>query len=84
MPAWFKIKNKYLRDGPKHVFKLIESSRFPPENLIKVIDLVIERNAIFAHPENLLLSMIVDEGAHIRELGFRRIIKPRAIASKKS
>lgn len=42
-----------------------------------------ERNAFFAHPENLLLCMIVDERAHIRELGLRRIIKARAAAFKK-
>ena len=85
MPVWFKIKeSKYLTDGPKHVFDLIKSSRFLPENLIKVIDPVIERNAFFAHPENLLLSMIVDERAHIRELGLRRIIKARAVSSKKT
>ena len=85
MPVWFKIKeSKYLTDGPKHVFDLIKSSRFLPENLIKVIDPVIERNAFFAHPENLLLSMIVDERAHIRELGLRRIIKARAVSSKKN
>lgn len=84
MPVWFKIKKtKYLTDGPKHVFDIIKSSRFLPENLIKVIDPVIERNAFFAHPENLLLSMIVDERAHIRELGLRRIIKARAVASNK-
>jgi hypothetical protein len=82
MPVWFKIKkSKYLTDGPKHVFEVIKSSRFLPENLIEVIDPVIERNAFFAHPENLLLSMIVDERAHIRELGFRRIIKARSTAS---
>ncbi|XP_050502649.1 uncharacterized protein LOC126881949 [Diabrotica virgifera virgifera] len=53
------------------------------KNLIKVVDPVIERNAFFAHPENLLLSMIVDERAHIRELGLRRIIKSRTVASNK-
>ncbi|XP_050514600.1 uncharacterized protein LOC126889917 [Diabrotica virgifera virgifera] len=53
------------------------------KNLIKVVDPVIERNAFFAHPENLLLSMIVDESAHIRELRLRRIIKSRTVASNK-
>lgn len=83
MPVWFKIKkSKYLTDGPGHVFEVIKSTRFLPENLVRVVDPVIERNAFFAHPENLLLRMIVDERKHIRELGFRRIIKARMLASK--
>lgn len=84
MPVWFHIKkSKYFTDGPKHVFEVIESSRFLPENLQTVIDPVIERNAFFAHAENLVLSMIVDKRSHIRELGFRRIIKARKCFSKR-
>lgn len=84
MPVWFQIKtSKYFTNGPEHVFEVIKSSRFLPENLLKVIDPVIERNAFFAHPENLLLSMIVDKRDHVRELGYRRIIKARNVASKR-
>ncbi len=62
MPVWFNIKkSKYFTDGPKHVFGAIQTSRFLPENLLQVVDPVIERNSFFAHPENLLLSMIVDK-----------------------
>ncbi|GBL72348.1 hypothetical protein AVEN_124870-1 [Araneus ventricosus] len=46
-----------------------------PKNLLKVIDPIIQRNELFAHPENLLLCMIIDKRYHIRELGFRIIIK---------
>lgn len=78
MPVWFDIKvSKYFTDGPKHVFKAIQTTRYLPENLLKVINPVIERNAYFAHPETLMLSMIIDERKHIRELGFRRILKAR-------
>lgn len=74
MPLWFKIKkSKYLTDGPGLVCEAIKSTRFLPENLVRVVDHVIE---------NLLLRMIVDERKHIRELGFRRIIKARMLASK--
>lgn len=78
MPVWFDIKvSKYFTDGPKYVFKAIQTTRYLPENLLKVINPVIERNANFAHPETLMLSMIIDERKHIRELGFRRILKAR-------
>ena len=58
-------------------------SRYPPNDLLKVIDPVIERNAFFAHPENLLLTIIVDKLVHIRKLGFRGIIKARSLASRR-
>lgn len=83
MPVWFTIKkSKYFTDGPKHVFLAIQTSRYLPDDLLKVVNAVIERNAFFAHPENLLLAMIVDEREHIRELGYRRILKARQTASK--
>ncbi|GBN08130.1 hypothetical protein AVEN_16161-1 [Araneus ventricosus] len=84
MPVWFHIEeSKYFTNAPEHVFDVIKSLRFLPENLLKVIDPVIQRNAFFAHTENLLLSMIVDKRDHIRELGFRIIIRARNITSKR-
>ncbi|GBO27447.1 hypothetical protein AVEN_148315-1 [Araneus ventricosus] len=60
----------------------MKSSKFLPENLLKAIDPVIQRNAFFAHPGHVLLSMIADKRDHIRELGFRRIMKARNLTSK--
>lgn len=77
-PIWFLIKqNASFKDGAKHIFQLITYSRFLPENLRYVVNSVVERNAFFAHPENLLVSMLFDERDYIRELAFRRIIKAR-------
>ena len=45
---------------------------------MKIVDLVIHRNAYFAHPENLLLAMMTDHRPHIQELGLRRVMKARA------
>ena len=62
MPVRVKIKkSKYLTDGPGHIFEVIKSTRFLPENLVSVIDPVIKRNTFFAHLKNLLLGMIEDE-----------------------
>ncbi|KAF2881530.1 hypothetical protein ILUMI_24648 [Ignelater luminosus] len=47
------------------------------EKLEKVVDFVINRNAFFARPENLLLSLLSDEQTHERELTARRILKAR-------
>lgn len=83
MPVWFNIKkSKHFTDGPKHVFQAIQTSRYLSDDLLKIVNPVIERNAFFAHPENLLLAMIVDDRENIRELGYRRILKARKCASK--
>jgi hypothetical protein len=62
VPLWFSIKSKPLiSDGAKHVFQMINLSRSLNERSVKIIDKVIQRNAFFAHPENILVAMIHDE-----------------------
>lgn len=79
-PTWFQIKiNNSCKDGARNLWFLIKSSRYLSEDIKAVLDPVIERNAYFAHPENLLLSMLTDDNKHIRELGCRRIIKARTL-----
>ncbi|KAF2895844.1 hypothetical protein ILUMI_10331 [Ignelater luminosus] len=81
-PIWFRNKqNTSLKDGPKHIFQVIMYSRFLPKNLRSVVDSFIERNGFFAHPKNLLVSMLFDDRNHIRELALRRIIKARKAES---
>ncbi|GBO40121.1 hypothetical protein AVEN_81919-1, partial [Araneus ventricosus] len=68
MPVWFAIKkNKYVTDGPKEVFQAIQTSPYLSDKLLQVVDPVIQRNAFFAHPENVLLTMFVDEREYIRD-----------------
>lgn len=75
---WFNIKAKSLCvEGPRHLWKLIMYSRYMPDHLRKVVDVVIQRNGYFAHVENLLLSMLYDDRAHIRKLACRRVIAAR-------
>lgn len=77
-PVWFEIKNApSCKDGARHVHSTILKSRYLTNDLKKVVDPVIQRNAFFSHPENLLLAMITDERPHIRELALRRILKSR-------
>lgn len=59
------------------MFRAIQVSRYLSNKLLLVVDRVIERNAVFAHSENVLLAMIVDQRELIWELGYRRIIKGR-------
>lgn len=81
---WFAIKiSKNFTDGPKLVYQAIESMRYLPEPLLAVVNPVIERNGFFAHPENLMLTMIEDDNKLIRQLGLRRIVKARQIDAKR-
>ncbi|CAH0564432.1 unnamed protein product [Brassicogethes aeneus] len=83
VPVWFAIKkNKYFTDGPKHVFQAIQTSRYFSDELLQVVDPVIQRNAFFGHPENVLIAML-DKREHIRKLGYRRILKARQTVTKK-
>jgi len=61
------------KDGA-NVWLTISLSRAMPDHARAVIDQVIQRNAYFAHPENLLLVMTFDERDDIRQLGLRRIL----------
>lgn len=75
---WFYIKlNPNSTHGSLHVFKTIELSRYLREDLKSIIDKVIQRNAYFIHPENLLLCMLRDNRRWVRELSLRRILKAR-------
>lgn len=78
--TWFLIKYKSdCKYGPQHLFNLIQSSRYLPVKLRNTVDRVIQRNAFFAHPENILITMIGDNRQHIRELALRRILKCRSL-----
>lgn len=66
--VWFDIKKKpYVIHGPGHLFIVVQTTRHFAEDLLKIIDPVIQKNAFFAHPENLLLKMATDERLHTRE-----------------
>ncbi|GBN71692.1 hypothetical protein AVEN_162476-1 [Araneus ventricosus] len=69
--------NHSCTSGSKHLWNVIKNSRFLSDDLKKVVDSEISRNAFMAHPENLLLSMLADDRRHIRELAVHWIIKAR-------
>lgn len=73
---WFKIKkDSKIFHGPRHLFgisKLLNGS-----HLKKNVHDVIDRNSYFAHPENVLLSMIVDERFDVRKIEVDIILKIR-------
>ncbi|GBN86818.1 hypothetical protein AVEN_106803-1 [Araneus ventricosus] len=76
-------KSRYFTNGPKHVFQAIQTSRYLSDELLQDVDPVMQRNVFFAPSENVLLAMLIDERKHIRELGYRRILKARQIVPNK-
>ena len=78
VPVWFAIKSKpSCKDGARHIWLTVRLSRLLPPEVRSVIDPVIQRNAYFCHPENLLLAMLADEREHVRQLALRRILKAK-------
>jgi len=63
---------------------MLVKSRYLSLELKKIVDLVIHRNAYFAHLENLLQAMMRDHRPHIREMGLRRVMKARAASADPS
>lgn len=68
--------------GAKHLFSLISKFRLLTDDNSDTVNHVIQNNAGFAHPKNVLLAIIYDDSATIRKLGFRRIMKARDTQAK--
>lgn len=62
--------------------KLLNLQGTYQKSCFQVVGPVLQRNDYFAHHENLLLAMVTDERNHIRELGFRRIMKAKQAISE--
>lgn len=78
-PIWIKIKQKpSCIIGPKHLLNMIKMSRYMSNNELKIIDPVIQRNAYFGHPENVLLTMLFDKRPY-SDLALRMIISAREL-----
>ena len=63
-------------NGLKHVFKTTELTRTLGKEVSDVFP-VIQRNALFAHLENILVSMIDDDCSKRIEWSWIRMIKAR-------
>ncbi|GBN71956.1 hypothetical protein AVEN_271846-1 [Araneus ventricosus] len=70
--------------GAQHFWKMISLARQFPDNVKQIIYSVFSNNEYFAHPEHLLLTMLLDSIKHIRELAIRRILGARGKKTKNS
>ncbi|GBM26326.1 hypothetical protein AVEN_239333-1 [Araneus ventricosus] len=65
-----------LKNGARHLWHFISSSRYWPKKYRDIIEPVISSNAYFEAPGNMLLAMLTDHRCHIAA---GRIIKAREI-----
>lgn len=77
-PCFFHAKhNSSVLYGSVHLAELIKSSQFLPTKYQKVVNETIQRNAFFAHPENVLLAMINDDDMNVRRYAWTKIWEAR-------
>lgn len=78
VPSWFRIKmNNESVDGPENLLHIIRASRYLETKYQDVVDASIQRNAFFAHPENILLAMIRDNKKSVRKQAYQKILIAR-------
>lgn len=81
VPSWFAIKKRYsCTDGSRLLWEIIRDTRYLLKRYRDIIDPVIENNAYFAHPENMLLSMLADENSEVRQIAVNKILNARSSA----
>lgn len=77
-PFWFLVKRQpQAVMGSRHLFTYIRWTQKMPQDVQRVIHRSIQINGFYAHPENILLSMITDENKDIRSEGYTRILHSR-------
>lgn len=75
---YFNIKYRYsCAYGSIHFSKFILYSKYLLNNLLNIVKKVIEENAYFTHPENVLIAMIFDKQSNIRHLAYKTILSAR-------
>ena len=81
IPLYFTIKyQSSCAYGSVNFFKFILYSQYLPANLSKIVNKVLQDNAYFAHPENILFAMLFDQRPNIRRLACERILMARETA----
>ena len=68
-----KFNNK-ITDGPKNLNILTKVIGFPNKIIQAIAVAVLQRNAYFAHHENILLAMLADNDHNVRLLAVKKIL----------
>src|ERR1051325_324363 len=77
-PCWFAIKcSPIWRDGPRHEHLATQLLKLLPSAVTNIAKPYISRNAYFAHPENVLLALMMDDDSQKRAKAVRIILNLR-------
>jgi hypothetical protein len=77
-PMWFKIKfHPYCFNGAGHLYEMVHLIRYMGLKEKETVQKVIQNNAYFAHPENLLIAMLSDNKLSIRKFAYNKVIEAR-------
>ena len=67
-PVWFRIrKNRSCSAGASNLYRSVELLRELPVDVQHTVRPVIQRNAFWAHPEQMLLGNVTDPDQSVRE-----------------
>ena len=70
----FKLNPNKLTDGPKICLICIKELKIFSISVKNIVLKVTERNANFAHPENILLGTLADSDVSIRNAAVEKIV----------
>ena len=77
-PVWFRVKAKpQFWCGAVHQFYMMTLVRSQSESIQNVVRPVIQRNAYFAHAENVLVAMLADTEKLVRDVAVDKILTAR-------
>lgn len=77
-PMWFQIKSRpSFTSGAVHLFASMQLMKTQPDDVQKVTKEVVQRNAYFAHWENVLVAMVTDGDGEVRGRAVDMILAAR-------
>ena len=80
---WFRLKQKpAIGEAPRHLFSQVQLTNLLPKSTQTIARTNLARNAYWAHPENLLLSMLTDPEEKTRQEAIDRILHIRGEQDK--
>ena len=78
LPSWFLIKNNpHIQFGAKHLYTMLELSRDLCQKSQETFQKVLQDNAYFAHPENVIIACLADDREVLRRKAVLYIMAAR-------
>ena len=77
---WFRLKQRpSICEAPRHLHAQLQLLKLLPPQVMSIAKNNIARNAYWAHPECLLLSMLTDSSEQVRSVAVDKILSIREV-----